>query len=84
MPKMSRSEILKQIEEILQDEFEDDGIEVTDETSAADIEEWDSLAHLSIIHEVETAFHIRFTIGEIQEFKNVGEMADSIEKHMKG
>lgn len=79
---MTREEVLAQVADILREEFEDDELEVTDETSAADVEDWDSLAHLSLIHEVETAFKMKFSIGEIQEFKNVGEMVDSIIKHI--
>lgn len=79
---MKREQVLEQVTEILREEFEDDELEVTDATTAADVEEWDSLAHLSLIHEVEVTFKIKFSIGEIQEFKNVGEMIDSILRHL--
>ena len=79
---MAREQVLEKVTEILREEFEDDELEVTDATTAADVEEWDSLTYLSMIHEVEVAFKIRFFIGEIQEFKNVGEMIDSILKHL--
>ena len=80
---MSREEVLEKVTEILQEEFEDDELEITDETTAADVDGWDSLAHFSLIHEIEVAFKIKFSIGEIQEFENVGEMIDSIIKHME-
>ena len=80
---MNRDEVLAKVTEVLREEFEDDELEVTDETTAADVEEWDSLAHLSLIHEIEVAFKIKFSIGEIQEFKNVGEMVDSIIGHLE-
>ncbi len=79
---MNKEEIFEKIVEILQDEFEDDELEVTYETTAADVEGWDSLAHLSIVHEIEVAFNIKFNIGEIQEFKNVGEMVDGTIQHL--
>ena len=79
---MTRQEILEQVTQIIRDEFEDDEIEVTFETTAADVEDWDSLAHISLIHEIEKNFDIKFTLGEIQDFKNVGEMIDSIEKYL--
>ena len=79
---MTRQEILEQVTQIIRDEFEDDEIEVTCETTAADVEDWDSLAHISLIHEIEKNFDIKFTLGEIQDFKNVGEMIDSIEKYL--
>ena len=79
---MGKEEIFEKIVEILRDEFEDDELEVTNETTAADVEGWDSLAHLSIVHEIEVEFGIKFNIGEIQEFKNVGEMVDSTAQHL--
>ncbi|MCR4851332.1 MAG: acyl carrier protein [Lachnospiraceae bacterium] len=79
---MTREDILEQVTQILRDEFEDDELEVTEETTAADVEDWDSLAHISLIHEVEQNFDIKFTLGEIQDFQNVGEMIDSIEVHL--
>ena len=75
---MNKEEILNKVIEIIRDEFEDDELEITCETTAKDVEGWDSLAHLSIIHELECEFNIKFTIGQIQEFKNVGEIVDSI------
>ena len=80
---MSREEILAQVQDIIRDEFDDDEINVTETTTAADVDDWDSLSHLSLIHEVEGQFGIKFTLGEIQGFKNVGEMIDSIEKYLK-
>lgn len=81
---MEREEVLVKVTEVLRDEFEDDELEVTDETTAADVEEWDSLAHLSIVHEIERKFGIKLTMGEIQESKNVGELVDAIVKHLDG
>ena len=78
---MNKEDIFDKIVDILRDEFEDDELEITNETTAADVEGWDSLAHLSIVHEIEVEFGIKFNIGEIQEFKNVGEMVDSVVRH---
>ena len=75
---MSREEALKKINEILIDEFEDDDLVISESTVAADVDGWDSLAHLSIINEIENEFGIKFLMGEIQEMKNIGEMIDII------
>ncbi len=80
---MERSEVLEQVAEVLREEFEDEELEITNETTAADVEEWDSLAHLSIVHEIENKFNIKLTMGEIQESKNVGELVDAIVKHLQ-
>lgn len=79
---MTREEILEEVTEILREEFEDDELEITESTTAADVKGWDSLAHLSLIHEIEGRFKIKFSMGEIQGFKNVGEMLDSIQKYL--
>ena len=61
-----------------QDVFDDESLHVTDETTAADVDGWDSLEHIDLMASVERAFGIRFSMGEITRMKNVGEMADLI------
>lgn len=78
---MTKSEVMKKIKEILNDLFDDD-FDVTENTVADDIDGWDSLAHLQVISAMESGFNIHFTLGEINNFANVGEMADSILKHL--
>ena len=80
---MERVEVLKNVEEILREEFEEDELEISDETTASDVDGWDSLAHLSIVHEIEKKFNIKLTMGEIQESKNIGEFIDAIIKHLQ-
>ena len=79
---MSRKEILAKVTEIFHDVFDDDSIVITNETTADDIEDWDSLSHISLISEVENAFGIRFSMKDVTGMKNVGEMLDILEKHM--
>lgn len=78
---MTHTEILDRLQPIFRDLFDDDTIEVTDSTTANDIEDWDSLAHLQLINLVEDEFGIHFSLGEINNFANVGEMVDAIVKH---
>lgn len=79
---MDRSEVLKKVTEICADIFEIDDLVLTDETTAEEIEEWDSLTHLNIISDVENEFGFRFTMAEIQALKNVGCLVDTIVKHL--
>ena len=80
---MSREEVLAKVTNVLREEFEDDELQISDQTTAADVEEWDSLSHLSIVHEIETTFGIKLTMAEIQESKNVGEFVDAIVRHLE-
>lgn len=75
---MSREEIYEQLNEVFQDVFDDEDITVNDETTADDIEDWDSLEHINLIVAVEKKFGIKFNMGEVNKFKNVGEMVDTI------
>ena len=76
---MNRDEIFEQLNEVFRDVFDDESITVTDETTADDIEDWDSLEHINLIAAVEQQFGVRFNMGQIVTLKNVGEMADLIE-----
>ena len=58
--------------------YEDDNIVVTETTSAADIEDWDSLTHITLISSVEEEFDIKFSMKDVIGMKNVGEMVDII------
>ena len=78
---MSRQEIFEKLNEIFSDVF-DEEITVTPETTADDIEDWDSLTHTTLISEVEDAFDIKFAMKDVLGMKNVGEMADIIEKNV--
>lgn len=75
---MSREEIYEQLNEVFQDVFDDEDITVNDETTADDIEDWDSLEHINLIVAVEKKFGIKFNMGEVNKFSNVGEMVTSI------
>ncbi|MCH5200728.1 MAG: acyl carrier protein [Oscillospiraceae bacterium] len=73
-------EIYRRLNEVFRDVFDDDGIEVNENTTAADIEDWDSLNHITLIDAVESEFGVRFTMGEVSGMKNVGEMAQIIKE----
>lgn len=59
--------------------FDDDTVQITPETTANDVEGWDSLSHINLIVAVETTFNIRFKQKELLTFKNVGDLLKSIE-----
>ncbi len=75
---MERGEILKKVNDVFIDVLDNDTIVLTDETTADDVEEWDSLNHIQLVVAIERQFKIRFTSREIQSWNNVGEMLDCI------
>ena len=74
---------LDQVQDIFQDVFEDDELKVTRETTASDVEEWDSLMHVTLILEIESAFNVRFSSGDVANLKSVGDLCDLIERTQK-
>ena len=80
---MEREEIFEKLNEIFIDVLDLDECELTDTTSANDIEEWDSLSHIQLIVAIEKAFKIKFTSLEIMKWANVGEMVNSMEEKLR-
>jgi acyl carrier protein len=70
---MDDAEINERMTEIFRDVFDDDTIELRDEMTAADVEEWDSLNHINLIVAVEKSFRVKFTTQEVGNLANVGE-----------
>lgn len=70
--------IIERLNEVFQNVFDDDEITVDRDTTAADIEDWDSLEHIRLIAAVEREFAVKFTMKEVSAMQNVGEMIDII------
>lgn len=77
---MNFEQVIKEVNEIFIDVLDNDEIELKYETTADDVEDWDSLTHIELIVEIEKHFNIKFTLVEVQNFKNVGEMCEAIVK----
>jgi acyl carrier protein len=75
---MSREEGTARLTEIMRDLFDADDLQYSDTLKADDVEGWDSLSHVRFLVAVEQEFGLRFTSGEIDGFKNVGELLDVI------
>lgn len=79
---MNTTEIMSECNKIFIDQLDNDSIVLKRETTANDVEEWDSLTHIQLVVAIEKHFKIRFTTAEIQSFKNVGDMCDHIERKL--
>lgn len=80
---MSRDKIFEKLVAIFQDVFDDKNITINEKTTAADIEDWDSLAHIMLLSAVEDEFDIKLDMKAVQGLKNVGEMVTLIERMQK-
>ena len=75
---MEKSQILDEVQAIFREVLDNEEIVLANETTADDIEEWDSLTHIQLIVAIEKHFKIKFTSKEILSWQNVGQLIDSI------
>lgn len=80
---MNHQDILTSVQDIIRDIMDDNTLIITGETQANDVENWDSLAHISIVTSIEKHFKIRFSISEIDSFHNVGVIISTLEKKLQ-
>ena len=71
-------EVKEKLTDIFREVFDNPLIEITPETTANDIDEWDSMNHINLILMVELKFNIEFTQQEVMRFNNVGDLMNTI------
>ncbi|MBB6145211.1 acyl carrier protein [Silvibacterium bohemicum] len=81
---MDSNAILADMQPIFRDVLDQPDLVVTRESSALTVEDWDSLSHINIVTGVEKKFKVKFTLGELQKLKNVGEMVDLVAEKQQG
>jgi acyl carrier protein len=74
---------METLNEVFRLVFDDEGLAVSVETTANDVDGWDSLTHVNLIIAVESRFRIRFTQRELLTQKNVGDLARAIDAKSK-
>ena len=77
---MNRIELWQRLNGVFKDVFDDRRLSVNENTTADDIDDWDSLEHINLLEAVEQEFKIHFKMKEVSGMKNVGEMARIIEQ----
>ncbi len=80
---MDQREVFDRLNRVFREVFDDETIRVTPKTTADDIDDWDSLEHITLISAVEREFRMKFKMGEISSMKNVGEMARIVMERAK-
>ena len=79
---MTDAEIYSVLTDVFHQVLEDDTIELTPATTAEDVDEWDSMNHIFIVVELEKRFGIKFQAAEMEELKNVGELASLVKQKL--
>jgi acyl carrier protein len=72
-------DILSQVQNVFRDILDEESIVLTGETTANDVDRWDSLTHIQLVVAIENHFKIRFASREVLSWKNIEEMIGHIE-----
>ena len=83
MQHMTDDKVWTKIVEVIRETFDDEALEIERETTAADVEDWDSLSNIELMVALEAAFDVSFKTGEIAGLANVGELADIISRRVE-
>ena len=75
---MNEQQIFDAVQNIFRDNFDDDSLVLTRETTADDIEEWDSLEQINLLTSIEKKFNIKFKLADVRNLKNVGDLLDLV------
>lgn len=75
---MTREEVYERLNKVFREVFDDEEIVLQDDTTADDIEDWDSFEHINLVVAVESEFSFKIPMGKVITMKNVGEMVDII------
>jgi acyl carrier protein len=73
------NQVYSQLTDIFREVFDDDSIVLTPETTAADIDGWDSVGHLNLLLAIEARLKMKFKTSEIDGLHNVGQLAGLLE-----
>jgi acyl carrier protein len=71
---MTPDQIKPKLNAVFRDVFDDEKLDVGEQTTAKDVEGWDSLNHINLIVAIEKAFAVKFTTREVNSLQNVGEL----------
>ena len=75
---MNKEQILEKLQEIVRDVLDEEDIVIKEDTVPEDVDGWDSLAHISILAEIQDTMDVTFQLDEIINLKSVGAIVDAI------
>lgn len=76
---MEGTEILSVLQSVFNDVFDEQGSGITERTTAANIEDWDSLTNIELMIAVEEKFDIKFTAADLNDLQSVGDLVRLIQ-----
>lgn len=76
------ADLLARLEPVFRDVLDDPALRLSAETSASNLEGWDSLAHVNLVFAIEQEFGVRFTLQELEHLRTVGDIVDLVERKM--
>ncbi len=79
---MTREEIIDKVNTAFVTVLEHNNFELTDETTAKDVDGWESITHMMIITEVEKLFEIKFKLMDLMNMNNVGDLIKTIQSEI--
>ncbi len=75
---MTRDEIMKELTEIFQDEFDDESLKIDEAMTPEDLEDWNSLSMVNLMSTIAAQFSINFNMGELRKIQSVGDIVELI------
>jgi len=81
-PNLSVDNVLDQLTTLFRDILDDDSIVLGRSSTTDDVEDWDSVSHISLMLATEEAFGVRFNAAEVGELADVGELVDLIRRRL--
>ena len=81
---MNTDTIMQNVQDIFREVLDDQSLEVDEETTPANIKDWDSLSHVILITALEKKFKIKFKLDDLQKMGSIGEIVALIEKKLCG
>jgi acyl carrier protein len=78
-----RQDLLDRVRRVLHETFMDDRLAITEDTKFADIPEWDSILHVTLIMTLEREFNVRLSAREASESIAIRPVLDVLENKLK-
>jgi acyl carrier protein len=75
---------LNDLQQVFRTVFDDPDLVIAPETTANDVDGWDSLSHINLVLSVEQRFQVRLGTKELLTMKNVGDLLTEVQKHARG